>query len=71
MLTVVSSQTHAQESQRASPQRLFEIDFPALRVQPIAEATGLWLECKLNRPAVYGNLETLDTKATQIYMYIF
>lgn len=63
----------AHESQGGDPPRAsgLEIAFSALRIQPRAEAAGLWLECRLNRPAFYGNLKTLDIKAAHIYMQVF
>lgn len=58
------------ESRGGDPPRAssLEIAFSALRIQPRVEAAGLWLECRLNRPGFYGNLKTLDIKATHIYM---
>lgn len=47
-----------------------EIALSAL-IQPSAGAARLWLEFRLNRPAFYGNLKTLDIKSTPVYMRVF
>lgn len=73
VVSVGSSDPLRMKAKEGIPPRAsgLEIAFSALRIQPMAEAAGLWLECRLNRPAFYGNLKTLDIKATHIYMQVF
>lgn len=69
---VVGSRPHAHQSPVGSlpGASCLEIALSAL-IQPSAGAARLWLECRLNRPAFYGNLKTLDIKSTPVYMRVF